>query len=572
MKPSEIDNLEEFMPRIIDIEARACARRYELDADRILRVFHRLDEAKWWAPDFPRQTALDEAIAYLGPQQALDMFESSDLSTLAQRVWIVSYLNNWFTPFYTLDELACLLPECAKCLKDNKQSLLATGYPYRNFGHSFWLDRTLNRMLPVKMPAFDPLIDYVLHSGFADASQWSALKRFRGPLTEIQQDKNGDLIYNYRWLRNPRRNQRILKRFEDGTFLVSIGLSEMHQPSPELCSYPDAAFLPGLGEREAQRLEKLRPKLLDIKIAILNLLPDFIQRKMPWRIWEESLCALTAALTGEEVAFLLGADAFYAKLDMGTTYSRTRQGTEIVCRNAGLSDLIDLIGHCEKECSLGSLQRTKGLFLDVPRRLYDTRVSSYYQVLGEAWQDTIDKTLNRFLLWEEEEKSFYGEYSERVNTALDQWSSEKVAVTVSVWIDAGHKHLYEPNIQSYANFQKTHLETTGMLAPLRLTPANNEQGSGQRPRRKRKVSSELSAREQAVYRMVHVQGKTPKQVALELGCTDQNIYKHLKNAERKLNAQRSRSINLSKAQRLPEDKRGQVDVCTEDEAVVDDDI
>jgi len=572
MDSSGIDNLEEFMPRIIDIEARACARRYELDTDRVLRVFHRLDEIEWWAPDFPRQTALDEAMAYFSPQQALDVFESSDLSTLAQRVWIVSYLGNWFTPFYTLDELVCLLTECAKRLKDNRHSLLKTGYPHRSFGRSFWLDRTLNRMLPVKMPAFDPLVDYVLHSGFADPNQWSTLKRFRGPLTEIQQDKNGDLIYDYRWLRNPRRNQRILKKFEDGTFLVSIGLSEMHQPSPELCPYADAAFLPGLAEKEAQRLENLRPKLLDIKTAILNSLPEFIQRKTPWRMWEDSLCVMTSALTGEEVAFLLSADAFYAKLDMGTTYSRTRQGSEIVCRSAGLSDLIDLIGHCEKECCLGSLQRTKRLFLDVPQRLYDTRISSYYQVLGEAWQNTIDKALDRFLLWEEEEKSFYGEYGERVNAALDQWSSEKVAVTVSVWIDAGHKHLYEPNIQSYANFQKTHLETTGTLAPLRITSTQNEQGSGRRSRRKRRISSELSAREQAVYQMVHVQGKTPKQVALELGCTDQNVYKHLNNAERKLNAQRSRSINLSKAQKLREDKRGQVDVGTEDDAVQDNDF
>jgi DNA-binding CsgD family transcriptional regulator len=570
MGSPEIGSLDDFMPRIIEIEARACAKRYKLDADRVLRVFHRLDEVKWWAPDFPRQTALDEAIAYLGPRKALEVFESCDLGTLAQRVWIVSYLNNWFTPFYMLDELASLVSDCVGCLEDNRQSLLKTGFPYRSFGRSFWFDRTLNRLLPVKMPAFDPLADYVLHSGFADPTQWHSPKGLQKGFTEIQQDKNGNLVYDYRWLRTPRRNPRILKKFEDGTFLVSIGLSETRQPSPALCSYDDAAFLPGLDQREAQRLEELRPKLLDVKTAVLKVLREFIQRNTPWRMWEESLCILTATLTGAEATFLLGADVFYTRLDMGTTYSRTRQGSEIVCRNAGLSDLIDVIGHCEKECRFGSLQRTKRAFLDMPQLLYETWVSCYYQALGESWQDRIDKALDKFLLWEEEEKGFYQEYGDRVNSALDQWSSERVAVNISVWIDAKHRHLYEPNIQSYASFQKTQIETTGTLAPLKVTAATQEQKPGQKRGRRRAASSDLSPRERDIYQMVHVQGKTPKQVAIQLGCSAQNVYKHLNNADRKMEAQRSRSINVSKTQKLPEDKRGQVDIGTEDGSILDD--
>lgn len=95
------------------------------------------------------------------------------------------------------------------------------------------------------------------------------------------------------------------------------------------------------------------------------------------------------------------------------------------------------------------------------------------------------------------------------------------------------------------------------------------QGVCRKGRRRKRASSELSGREQTVYQMVHIQGKTPKEVAIELQCSDQNVYKLLKKAERKVNARRSRSINLGEAGRLPEDKRGQVNIGVEDEAVED---
>jgi len=91
-------------------------------------------------------------------------------------------------------------------------------------------------------------------------------------------------------------------------------------------------------------------------------------------------------------------------------------------------------------------------------------------------------------------------------------------------------------------------------------------------KRVRRKSSVLTRREQEVYRLIHIEGKTPSQAAYELGCSPQNVSKLLKKAEMKLGLGKSRSISLSKAQKLPEDKRGQVDVCTEDEAVSDDDI
>ena len=76
--------------------------------------------------------------------------------------------------------------------------------------------------------------------------------------------------------------------------------------------------------------------------------------------------------------------------------------------------------------------------------------------------------------------------------------------------------------------------------------------------RKRRISSELSEREREVFQLVHVQNKTARQAAFEMRCTPQNVSQLLKKAEAKIEARTSRSINFAKAQKLPEDKRGQV--------------
>ena len=76
-------------------------------------------------------------------------------------------------------------------------------------------------------------------------------------------------------------------------------------------------------------------------------------------------------------------------------------------------------------------------------------------------------------------------------------------------------------------------------------------------RRRRRVSSELSEREKEAYQLVHVQGKTPNQAAIEMNCSKQNVSNLLKKAEAKIKAKCSRSINWDKTQKLPEDERGQ---------------
>jgi len=87
---------------------------------------------------------------------------------------------------------------------------------------------------------------------------------------------------------------------------------------------------------------------------------------------------------------------------------------------------------------------------------------------------------------------------------------------------------------------------------------------GKTKKRNIKVSSDLTPKETEVWTLIHVKKKTQRQAAIELRCTPQNVSKLLKKAEAKMQARNSRSINLSKAQKLPEDRRGQTDISNED--------
>jgi DNA-directed RNA polymerase specialized sigma24 family protein len=59
--------------------------------------------------------------------------------------------------------------------------------------------------------------------------------------------------------------------------------------------------------------------------------------------------------------------------------------------------------------------------------------------------------------------------------------------------------------------------------------------------------------------MIHTRGLTQAQAAIELGCSVQNVWKHLGNAEKKL-AAKAASRSISQSKKIPEDNRGQLNV------------
>ena len=76
-------------------------------------------------------------------------------------------------------------------------------------------------------------------------------------------------------------------------------------------------------------------------------------------------------------------------------------------------------------------------------------------------------------------------------------------------------------------------------------------------KRRPRESADLTKKQLDAYTSVIVRGRTQKQAAIEMGCSKQNVSKLLIEAEAKVKALQSRSVNSRR--RLPTDKRP--DVC-----------
>lgn len=138
---------EEFMR----IEAEGLANLRGLDPARVLAVFHRLAEAGWLWPNFPRNTALDQAVLHAGPEDALELFETVDLVVIMRRYYCIDYLRDPLTPFHSLDELGDLTEAFLSHLESNRGALLRTGLPETNFIPSLWLDWHVNKLYPTRL-------------------------------------------------------------------------------------------------------------------------------------------------------------------------------------------------------------------------------------------------------------------------------------------------------------------------------------------------------------------------------------------------------------------------------------
>jgi len=106
----------------VRIEADALARKRGLDPERVHRVMARTAVDAYGRPLPPpthgRDTlehglrfdpSLDEALAFLPPEDALTLLERADSAVLARRCWLVRYLADPATPSVTVEGLADLL-------------------------------------------------------------------------------------------------------------------------------------------------------------------------------------------------------------------------------------------------------------------------------------------------------------------------------------------------------------------------------------------------------------------------------------------------------------------------------
>lgn len=366
-------------------------------------------------------TPFDDTDRYLEPKDALSILEKENLVLLRNREAVFDYLADRDTPFYTLPELERQTAAFIENLEFNRDHLLKTGHPLRKFDNSRFLDWHLTKTYYTKLPTSTMMI----------------------------REDSGNQLCGYGWSR---------KELARTT----------HPPPLNEREYARAPLIDGLSTQDAERLEALRTKLIEIKIAVLNELRIAAHTSSVEGLWTRCLNTVTEHLSADDAEFCLKIDRMYIGYDI--------KSGEIVDKEAGLiagglTDVLLVIGHYEKEINLGTIARTrKALGFITEKDIFNCPrlgIRSYYGVLQHPRRASIDRALDRFVDADSKEMTFWEEYRQRVNDALSNDFYTDVLVRVRIKRKVAHK--FEPHIRTYSALVQSHIESTGSPPSLGIT-------------------------------------------------------------------------------------------------------
>jgi hypothetical protein len=183
-------------------------------------------------------------------------------------------------------------------------------------------------------------------------------------------------------------------------------------------NFPIATEAPSSEDRE--RLIMGRGKLFRLKIAVIEELLQAIRHQPPTNLWEKCLPLLTEALSADDAEFYLRMDRLY----MG--YDAVHKGPPVEIPNldrpGGLTDLLEVIGHCEEELTVGAFSKTRNLLgvlvtFDALKRPI-LQLNNYFEAAQHPLKDVLDSALDLFSSFEPKVSDFWENYVNRVNQAL----------------------------------------------------------------------------------------------------------------------------------------------------------
>lgn len=411
----------------LERRATALAESHRLDPARVLEVLERT--VRWQAgrlspdaavaaddegPKLDFVPSFEEALEFLAPASALALFESADMDRLAEREAACLYLTRDAAPLYTTDELADLLAAFLEHLERNRDPLLRTGHPRTDFSRSWWLNWHLTKLYYTKLPT---------------------------TIRMVRSRQTGDFERSYVWGE-------------------ALEVDEC-LPESEGRAYEDAPIFENLDPADANRLEASRGKVFGAKVAILERLTTALRRRDAMDLWPRCLEVLTEMFLGAEVEFFLRIDRSYTGFDVLRGAVIDEEDDLIA---GGLSDLLEVIGHCEKELVIGTMDRTKHRLLAISGAL---SVRSYYEAVGQPWRQELDAAIDEFVRLDAQEPPFWDGYRGRVNKALQHDFYDEVVIRTRVRRKV--RAHFEPTVRTFADWQKAQLETVGTLTLLQLS-------------------------------------------------------------------------------------------------------
>jgi hypothetical protein len=316
--------------------------------------------------------SLAEALDHLQPEKALTLFEKEDLELLQKRATALRYLLGGSAPFYSLSELEQLTKLFILYLARNRDHILKTGLPEQSFEKSPLLETLLSPLYFVKKP---------ISSHIAESNE------------------NGDAFYQYIWGSG-----------NDGSSIKE-------------CTYDEAPILEVLTPAEARYLIKNRGKLFVLKIQVLRELLESLQSGEKTNLVNKSLRLLTKIYDEKELESYVNTDNAYIEANI---YPRGNPTVWHRPVTGGITDLLEIIGHYQKELSIGTFAKTKealGKVISFDRLMCAPSngseiISSYFKYVALGVKEELDIALDLFFSLQAEEENYWSVYRSGVQLLL----------------------------------------------------------------------------------------------------------------------------------------------------------
>jgi len=376
---------------------------------------------------------------------------------LEERDAAVAYLSDKDTLLFTHAELADLIDAFVDHLKCNRDVLVRTGRYRIDFGRSGWLHASLTNLYYTKLPSYGSNI----RIGLAKEKDRLSLDSCGHHLPIDQYQAN---CYHV----NTTGECREFKGID----------------TPE-CGFLETDSFSELDSSASQRIETNRADFFSLKLRVLSILRNAVANRDSLNLWADCLDVLTQTLTGEEAEFYLKMDRFYLGYDLMT--GEILEETDL--RPGGLTNLLEFIGYCEKEITIGTMHHSKEALAAANLafrteygqntwREKDANTGTYHLGSGsvayrdyndDTRSDRLDSILDRFIQMDLMEADFWTGFMSRVNGALQAEFRDEV--TVQIKVRRKFLESFKPSVQSFAEIQKVNQEITGMLIPLSISPA-----------------------------------------------------------------------------------------------------
>lgn len=383
------------------------ARRTAACLDRLIGVFAAgvpADQLGGVLGRFPL-SLLEDAIRSFGFERAARLVEREDLAGLARRIRAVEYLSDEDVPFFTLQELAAHLRGFAGFLHNHRDYIVQTGLPPRCFRPCRWLYLHLGRLYDTR----------------------TTLSPY--PADELREGAN---VAPYEW--------------------ASYAVDEMGRVEEiAVCRNDrDADLLRGMDPDDAERIERDRQRVFDVKLRVVELLADAAGRagSAPTGVGDATLGVLKEAFTAEDIEFYFRMDRYYVGAD---ALAGLDHGPDPKATPGGLTNLLEVAGHVQSELTHAALDTAKRA---VPETLVEPLLEGgeghrwrYFDIIDRKHRRAFDAAVDGLLARSEAVQTFWRGYRGRLAESLRR----EFRVLVTVEMMPQHAEVLRGIVQDYAN-------------------------------------------------------------------------------------------------------------------------